>query len=1464
MHREARAELVAGRVPAHRRVAGGHRDRAGQRPEVDPHDPRVRAGVVRECPRHADVVVPVPVEVPRSRDGDADLLVQAQVRGGARADEHGVRSRRIHGDVRGDRPVEHERVAAVEVLVPALLEGGAAVVAPWSPHHEVPVPVPVHIAAVGDGLPKVVAAAPRPQPRGEGDRGRHGLAPGDRATQQVGVARLHEPAVLADEVVVVAVPVGVADDRPDVPGARTGVHVDHVGHRGERHVAGDRPVEDAVAPVGARSVGRGHHEVVVAVAVEVPAGAREAALVAHRGARDHRVGRPERDAFVVAVAARVRRVEPGLRGGGVGQRRRVVAVRAAVGVAGVPVEVLVVVGRPVAVAVDPVVPSLGVAGPRVRIGVEAVVAAVGLGLVAVEVLVVVGQPVAVPVDAVVPDLRRGGVDRVVGVVAVVSAPGRGVVPVYVLIVVRQAVAVPVRAVVPGLGPSRVHRGPSVVAVGGVGDAVAGGGVAGARGHRGVAVAVPVSVGVPGAVGRGRDAGVGVVGGAVAVLVGVGGIADLDGGRVHGRPCVVTVGGCGGGAGGRRVAGQRAGVGGAPVTVAIGVGVVPGLGRGGDGDVGVIGAAVAVLVGVGGVTDLGGGGADRGPRVVAVGVHGGGVGTGSVAGEDPGARRVPVAVRVCVAVPGTLGRRADARVGIVREPVAVLVNVGGVAHLRGGGAHGRVGVVTVAGSARGVGASGVAGGGGAGGGAAPVAVEVDVPGRRSGGGGVVVVGEAVAVLVRVGGVAGLHGPGRDGVVGVVAVSHGRGGVQPARVAQREGGGARWGPAVPVGVAVEGGGRGGVEAAVVVVDGAVAVLVGVGGVADLAGARVHRGVGVVAVAQARGGVGPGGVAGARAARAPVAVPVGVDVPGGEARAGDGAVLVVREAVAVFVRVGGVTDLGGGGVGDGVGVVAVRRVRCAAQAGRIAGEDPGVRRIPVPVAVEVEVPDRGGGAVRVRIGVVREAVAVLVDVGGVADLHRRGRDGGVLIVAVGAVEDVPVGRGAGLDGGVRVAVAVPVEIPVPGDVGVGIDRGIVEVHQAVAVVVESAADLGRARVHRRLGVVTVGAPVGEGDVAIPVRVQLDERRAQVVRRRDNDDRPGDREAPLQGAPVPREAAELPREVHRRRAAHGERAAARGGRVELDVPVHGRPGAGLRCAHPLAGDGHHLERARVVTEEVGTRAAHPRHRKGDPARFAVRRGQGQLEGAKLPGRDVEARVHRPGATQVERHPRAVRGDEVDVGFTGRALYVGDPVAVLIHVVLPVLAGARVHGRVRVVAVVAPVRGVVGAVAVGVVVTPTAAIGVQPVIRHVPRARVDLGFGVVTVAVRDGHAVVIRVRVPRATRAQQREHQDHLRGRSWHIFSGGSLCTRIPPQKSPARGRGRPRLQRRRVLRAPGRPELRGGGARALTSAVGWPASFGRRAPTRCLLQLVPEEGVGERPHVRRLLAVRGAAVPALHVLVV
>ena len=235
----------------------------------------------------------------------------------------------------------------------------------------------------------------------------------------------------------------------------------------------------------------------------------------------------------------------------------------------------------------------------------------------------------------------------------------------------------------------------------------------------------------------------------------------------------------------------------------------------------------------------------------------------------------------------------------------------------------------------------------------------------------------------------------------------------------------------------------------IDRAVAVVVDA--VAEVGRTGVDRGVAVVAVAVDRDVTARRGarlLGGRRAAEA-VSVAVGV--------VGRGHSLVGR---AVAVVVDGVAGLGRAGVDGGAGVVAVAAQGDEAARGDTGAIDRGHGAVAVAVDIRVGVEGVGGEAF---VGAAR---AVVVDA--VTDLGRARPDGGIGVVAVGAVRDIARGRAAraGRLGHRGVAVAIAVAVLVVGD------RRETLVDRRVAVVVETVAELGRAGIHGVARVVAVGA--------------------------------------------------------------------------------------------------------------------------------------------------------------------------------------------------------------------------------------------------------------------------------------------------------------------------------------------------------------------------------------------------------
>ena len=463
-------------------------------------------------------------------------------------------------------------------------------------------------------------------------------------------------------------------------------------------------------------------------------------------------------------------------------------------------------------------------------------------------------------------------------------------------------------------------------------------------------------------------------------------------------------------------------------------------------------------------DFGSPGVDSGVAVVAVGVVGHVPARSAARGG--GHRRVAVRVAVAVAVVGS-GQT------VIHAAVAVVVEA--VANFGVPGEFGGVAVVAV--PATGIDAVAVA------------VVDID---------------DAVAVVVLA--IAPLGIARVDIVVRVIAVGVVRGVAGRLTAGQDADGSV----AVAIVVAVR---EPGERIHGAFIDGAFTVVV-------FAVARLHRRgvdgpVGVVAVGvdRAVAGAGIGALGGPAARPVPIAVRVGVVD-------GDREVLV-RTAVAVVVHV--VADLCGSRVDGGGGVVAVGGVGHVAN-GLVAGEGGGIR-IAVRVSIEILVPSelvRGvfvdgvfaivvhpvahfrvtgvgvcvgvvavlarGNQVTVGIRVAERAVAVEI-------FHRRAvlvrvrMDGGIRVVAVGVVFDVPGGSRTVVHDHRRVAVAVAVRVRVV--------RGLVRrigVDDVVTVVVHAVADLRGIRIDRRVvvvaivvGVETVAVRIGGLSSGVCVRIGL-----------------------------------------------------------------------------------------------------------------------------------------------------------------------------------------------------------------------------------------------------------------------------------------------------------------------------------------------------------------------------------------
>jgi hypothetical protein len=284
-----------------------------------------------------------------------------------------------------------------------------------------------------------------------------------------------------------------------------------------------------------------------------------------------------------------------------------------------------------------------------------------------------------------------------------------------------------------------------------------------------------------------------------------------------------------------------------------------------------------------------------------------------------------------------------------------------------------------------------------------------------------------------------------------------------------------------------GRGRV-ADVFVVDHAIAVVVD--RVADFLGVGVDGRNAVVAVGRV-GHVARGLVAlVARLGRVTVAVGIDVGIPAVAVE--QIFVLPVGETVTVVVEL--VADFLGVGVDVRVGVVAVLVVVDVAR-GLRTGVDRGAD-VTVAVGVGVVVPDVGRTGVEIRVGIVGEAIAVVVD--HVADLVGVRVDVRIGIVAVDVIGEAVAVFVDGLGGsrilwgrGVRIGVAVGVRVGIRVRVGVrvGIRVGVrvgIRVRVGVGVAVGVAVGI-RVGVGVRVGIrVRVGVGVGVG-IRVGVRVGI-----------------------------------------------------------------------------------------------------------------------------------------------------------------------------------------------------------------------------------------------------------------------------------------------------------------------------------------------------------------------------------------
>ncbi len=322
---------------------------------------------------------------------------------------------------------------------------------------------------------------------------------------------------------------------------------------------------------------------------------------------------------------------------------------------------------------------------------------------------------------------------------------------------------------------------------------------------------------------------------------------------------------------------------------------------------------------------------------------------------------------------------------------------------------------------------------------------------------------------------------------------------------------------------------------------------------------------------------------------------------------------------------------------------------------------------VAVAVEVLPHAAPAVAVEVEVVRRArrvvgveaaVAVVVEAVG-ADLGGGGVHVGEVVATVRAAADLAHVGAVSVEVHVEAleAVAVAVGVEVTGAVLVG------EAHHAVAVlVVPIGADLGRAGVHQRVGVVAVDQAAffaGAGAVAVAVHV-------------------------LAGGAVA--VAILVEEALALRVVEV--------RVAIAVVVDG-VGADLGLVGVLVGVG-------VVAVEA----------------------RGELAGVEAVAVTVQVSAHRTEAVHVH----------VDVGAAHVVVHVGDAIAVVVPAVGAVLAGPRVDGDARVVAVdrVAHLGGAAHAVAVAVQVFAGGTEAVAVAVDDAGAGRVREGVQAVAVVVHE------------------------------------------------------------------------------------------------------------------------------------
>ena len=373
--------------------------------------------------------------------------------------------------------------------------------------------------------------------------------------------------------------------------------------------------------------------------------------------------------------------------------------------------------------------------------------------------------------------------------------------------------------------------------------------------------------------------------------------------------------------------------------------------------------------------------------------------------------------------------------VVHDAVAIIIAT--VADFHGRGINGGIGIVTVTGQPHVTGRL-HNGRGGYGRIAVSVTVQVFIPS------GTAFVRITVTVVIST--VADFRGGGIDGGIGIIAVT-GHGDIT-GRLSDRHHGNS--GSVIIAIVVLVPDGTAFVDTAGTVVVNTV--------VAHFSHTRIDGRIGIVTVTGSLHVPGRGVTGIGRNRRVAVTVSVTVFIPGDTP--------FIRIAVTIIVDTVG-TDFLGAGINGGIGVIAIQTiVHIPDRLNRGRGRNGGIA---VAVAVTVLVPGHAA--------FIHDAVTIAVHA--IADFGRARVDGSVAVVAVITVRHEPGRLLEPALGDTGIAVAVAVDIPVPGQTAF--------VHTAGTVVVQAvAADFRCIRIDGGIGIVTV---TGERHVADRLGTAVDD---------------------------------------------------------------------------------------------------------------------------------------------------------------------------------------------------------------------------------------------------------------------------------------------------------------------------------------------------------------------------------------